>query len=179
MKEFYEPMLYMSTPEHPNTMAIQITLKEPVDGEILQSVVEELRVRFPYFYIKVTAKDNDLFPIPNSLPMTVRNTWDPIDLNSAASNFHFAAWKYDGKRLAFEISHTLTDVACEITCINHQFFLTIGQTFSSEDFISVFLDELASVGIDYEIIQKEPLRLCGLEKFSQTWEESNPDEKTM
>lgn len=427
MKEFYEPILYMSTPEHPNTMEIQIELKEPVDGGILQSVVEELRVRFPYFYIKVTAKDNDLCTIPNPLPMTVRNTWDPIDLNSEASNFHLGAWKFDKKRLAFEISHTLTDgagvipyikstlylylskktgtafdpegfrlpgddipesetgnpfagldidsaeeplylkppiedfyrlnpgedhdpaityiklsesqlmqycrdfdgspnafitvllarairrydpesekpisiavavdhkamlgnhdnyrlfanvvvadfpknrslsdltktctmvrgqimlqaqpenslwamkqkkalyakldpapldvklnviskaagsprwsvsvsyvscrslgpldpfidamyavvepgvtdVACEITCLNHQFFLSIGQTYSSEDFIRVFLDELASVGIDYDIIRKEPLHLCGLEKFSQTREESNSDEKTL
>ena len=58
----------------------------------------------------------------------------------------------------------VTDIACEITCINQQFFLTIGQTFSSDDFLNVFLDELASVGIDYEIIRKEPLRLCGVKK---------------
>ena len=127
MSEFYEPMLYMSTPEHPNTMAIQIELKEPVDGKILQNVVEELRVRFPYFYIKVTAKDNDLFPAPNPLPMTVRNTWDPIDFNSAASNYHIAAWKYDGKRLAFEISHTLTDGAGVIPYVKSALYLYLSR----------------------------------------------------
>ena len=32
MAEFYEPMLYMSTPEHPNTMGVCIVLKESVGG---------------------------------------------------------------------------------------------------------------------------------------------------
>ena len=60
MAEFYEPMLYMSTPEHPNTMGVCIVLKESVDGEILRNAVEDLRVRFPYFYVKAVPFGNDL-----------------------------------------------------------------------------------------------------------------------
>ena len=111
MKEFYEPMLYLSTPEHPNTMCVITRLKEPIDGDILQSVVQELSVRFPYFYVKAVVRDNDVYPEPNPLPMTVRNTWDPIAFNSAQSNYHLAAWKYEGTRVALEISHSLTDGA--------------------------------------------------------------------
>ena len=111
MKEFYEPMLYMSTPEHPNTMCVITRLKEPIDGDILQSVVQELSVRFPYFYVKAVVRDNDVYPEPNPLPMTVRGTWDPITFNSSQSNYHLAAWKYKGTRMAFEISHSLTDGA--------------------------------------------------------------------
>ena len=111
MKEFYEPMLYLSTPEHPNTMSVVAELKEPIDGNILNSVVEALRVRFPYFYVKAVARDNDVYPVPNPLPMTVRNSWEPINFNSQESNYHLAAWKYDGTRLAVEISHSLTDGA--------------------------------------------------------------------
>lgn len=127
MKEFYEPMLYMSTPDHPNTMGMLIVLKEAVDGEILKSIVEELRVRFPYFYVRVTAKGNDLFPVPNPLPMTVRNTWEPIDFNSPASNFHIAAWKYNGNRMAFEISHSLTDGAGVIPYIKSVLYLYLSK----------------------------------------------------
>ena len=138
MKEFYEPMLYMSTPEHPNTMGVLVTLKEPVDGEILCGVVEELRVRFPYFYVMAAAKDNDLFPVPNPLPMIVRNTWKPINLNSEASNFHLAAWKYDGKRLAFEISHSLTDGAGVLPYIKSALYLYLsrktGEHFAPDGF---------------------------------------------
>ena len=123
MKEFYEPMLYLSTPDHPNTMGMLVVLKEPVDGSILRGVVDELRARFPYFYVKAAARENDLFPVPNPLPMTVRNTWKPIKLNSEESNFHLAAWKYEGKRLAFEISHSLTDGAGVLPYIKSALFL--------------------------------------------------------
>lgn len=111
MKEFYEPMLYMSTPEHPNTMCVAVELKEEIDGGILQNVAEELRVRYPYFYVKAVLRDNDVYPEPNPLPITVRNTWEPIIFNSAESNYHLAAWKFEGKRMAFEITHSLTDGA--------------------------------------------------------------------
>lgn len=111
MKEYYEPMIYMSTPEHPNTMCVIVRLKEQIDGELLQSVVQELSARFPYFYVKGVARDNDLYPEPDPLPMTVRNTWDPINFNSSESNHHLAAWKYEGTRMALEMSHSLSDGA--------------------------------------------------------------------
>ena len=91
MKEFHEPMLYLSTPEHPNTMGVLAVLKEAVDGELLRDVVEELRVRFPYFYVRAASHDKDLLPVPNTLPMTVRSTWAPIMLNAKESNYHLGA----------------------------------------------------------------------------------------
>lgn len=138
MKEFYEPMLYMSTPEHPNTMGVLVTLKETVDGDILRGVVEELCVRFPYFYVKAVAEENDLIPVPNPLPMIVRNTWNPINFNSEESNSHLAAWKYEGNRLAFEVSHSLTDGAGVLPYIKSALFLYLsrkmGVTFDHDGF---------------------------------------------
>jgi len=46
-----------------------------------------------------------------------------------------------------------------------QLFLAIGQNFSSDAFVTAFLDELSSVGIGYEVRGREPLRLCGLEAY--------------
>ncbi|MBO6133706.1 MAG: hypothetical protein J6P05_05155, partial [Lachnospiraceae bacterium] len=127
MKAFYEPMLYISTPDHPNTMGVLVELKDPVDGGILSDAVEELRVRFPYFYVKAAAKDNDLFPVPNPLPMIVRNMWNPINFNSKESNYHLAAWKYEGNRLAFEISHSLTDGAGVLPYIKSALYLYLSR----------------------------------------------------
>lgn len=87
MAEYYEPNLYMSTPGFPNTMGISVTLTEPVDGDILQEVAEELRGRFPYFYVRAESDGSDLVAKPNPLPMTVRNTWEPIDLRSEEANY--------------------------------------------------------------------------------------------
>jgi len=138
MAEFYEPMLYMSTPEHPNTMGVCIVLKESVDGEILRNTVEDLRVRFPYFYVKTVPFGNDLTVEDNSLPMTVRNTWEPINLNSKESNFHLAAWKFEDRKLALEISHSLTDGAGVLPYVKSALFLYLsrryGVSFDREGF---------------------------------------------
>ena len=138
MDEFYEPMLYMSTPEHPNTMGVCIVLKESVDGDILRSAVVDLRTRFPYFYVKAVPSGNDLTVAENSLPMTVRNTWEPINLNSKESNFHLAAWKFEDRKLAFEISHSLTDGAGILSYIKSTLFLYLsrryGISFDKEGF---------------------------------------------
>ena len=123
MAEFYDPMLYMSTPDRPNTMGVVVELKEMVDGNVLRDVVESLRVRFPYFYVKVAPRGMDLLPEENPLPMTVRNTWAPIKLGSQESNLHLAAWKYEGRLLCFEIAHTLTDGAGLLPYIKSAVFL--------------------------------------------------------
>ena len=108
---YYDVMLYMSTEEYPNTMGITATLTERVDGDILRETVEELRERFPYYYVRAAVEGNDLAPVPNPLPVTVRNTWEPIMLHSAEANYHLMAFKYEGDRLAVEISHAVTDGA--------------------------------------------------------------------
>ena len=123
MTEYYEPMLYISTPEHPNTMGALVILKEEVDGDILRDVIGRLKERFPYYYVKVTNTENDLKTIDNPLPMIVRNSWEPITFNSKESNFHLAAWKYEGKCVAFEISHALTDGAGVIPYIKSAMYL--------------------------------------------------------
>lgn len=56
----------------------------------------------------------------------------------------------------------ITDVLCEITCINHHFFLAFMQPFSSEKYFRCFLDELDAAGFSYERIRSEPLRMCGI-----------------
>lgn len=109
MLEFYEPILNLTDPEHHSTMGVILSLKDPVDGDILRYAVEALRERFPYFYVRPGRRGDDLIPVPNPLPMTVRNSWAPIRLNSEASGYHLAAWKYEGRRLAFELPHALTD----------------------------------------------------------------------
>ena len=138
MLEYYEPYLNLSSPEHSNTMGVILSLHDPVDGEILRSVAEELRVRFPYFYVKVACRNNEVITVPNPLPMTVRNSWDSINFNSEDSNYHLATWKYDDRRVAFEIPHSLTDGAGVLPYIKSAMFLYLskatGQRFNPAGF---------------------------------------------
>ena len=138
MLKYYEPRLNLSSPEQQNIMGIIVSLHDPVDGEILRSVIEELRVRFPYFYVKASYNGSDMITVPNDLPMTVRNTWEPVSLNSEESNYHLAAWKYEGHRLAFELPHELTDGAGLFPYIKSAMFLYLskrtGRTFDPSGF---------------------------------------------
>ena len=138
MPEFYEPVLNLSDPEHHSTMGVILSLKDPVDGNVLRSAVEKLRVRFPYFYVKAAFKGGDPVTVPNDLPMTVRNTWEPARFNTEATNFHLAAWKYEGHRLAFEIPHSLTDGAGILPYVKSVMYLylseTTGRTFDPAGF---------------------------------------------
>ncbi|MBQ1491988.1 MAG: hypothetical protein IIZ39_08500, partial [Blautia sp.] len=68
----------------------------------------------------------------------------------------------------------VVDVGCEITCINHNFFVAFIQSFSSEVFLNAFLNELKSVGVSYEVMRKEPLRLCGMDAYMSRAELGKP-----
>ena len=59
----------------------------------------------------------------------------------------------------------VTDVCCEIACINQSFFLAIIQNFSSGTFIDAVFEELKVAGIDCELMGREALKLCGLKAF--------------
>ena len=110
-KHYYEPMMVSCSSENPMTMGITATLTDSINGNLLQEAVEALRERFPYFYVRPKVEDNDIIVIPNPLPATVRNTWEPIRLASKDANYHLIAFKYQGKRLALEMNHTLSDGA--------------------------------------------------------------------
>ena len=56
----------------------------------------------------------------------------------------------------------ITDILCEVTCINHHFFLAFMQPYSSGEYFRCFLKELDSTGISYEFLRSEPLRMCGI-----------------
>ena len=108
-------------------MGVMLKLTEPVDGDILRNVVEQLRERYPYFYVRAVPAGNDLIPVENPLPMAVRGTWEAIRLNAEESNYHLAAWKYEGRRVAFEISHSLTDGAGVLPYMKSALYLYLSQ----------------------------------------------------
>ncbi len=108
---YYDPILCTCSPENPMTMGVTAVLTEEIDGELLKEAALELRERFAYFYVRAKIEDNDIVVVPNPLPMTVRNTWAPIELASKEANYHLAAIKYEGNRICLEMNHALSDGA--------------------------------------------------------------------
>ena len=138
MSEFYDPLLYISSEKYPNMMGAEVTLKEDVDGAMLSEAVEALRERYPYFYVRSRMTENDIVLVPNPLPVTVRRTWEPVTFNTGESNYHLMAVKYEGRRLAVEISHCITDGAGFVPYIKSLLFLYLsaktGESFDSRGF---------------------------------------------
>ena len=128
MLKYYEPHLDLKRPDIHTSMSVVLSLKEEVNGAVLKSVVERLRVRFPYFYVKAALRGDDVVIQPNYLPMSVINSWEPILLNSEDSNYHLAFWKYEGHRLAFEISHDLTDGTGIMPYVKSAMYLYLTET---------------------------------------------------
>ena len=110
-KHYYDPMLCTCSQENPMTMGVTAVLTEEIDAELLKEAAQELRERFAYFYVRAKIEDNDIVVVPNPLPMTVRNTWAPIELASKEANYHLAAIKYEGNRICLEMNHALSDGA--------------------------------------------------------------------
>ena len=54
------------------------------------------------------------------------------------------------------------DVMCEIACINHSFFVALGQRNSSRELFEALLCELQQVNIPFKIMRDEEYHLCGL-----------------
>jgi len=138
MKNYYDPMLFASTPEHPGIAGVMAVLKEEIDVAILQEVVESLRDRFPYFYVRPAVEDSELIAVPNPLPIIVRNTWEPTRLMSKEANYHLTAFKYEGTAFAMETSHLLTDGAGLIPYFMSVLYCYLtrktGETFDPEGF---------------------------------------------
>ncbi|MBR6983271.1 MAG: hypothetical protein IKH75_07030, partial [Ruminococcus sp.] len=66
------------------------------------------------------------------------------------------------KELYFLAEASAVDVMCEIACINHSFFLALGQCNSSRELFEALLCELEQANIKFEIMRDEEYHLCGL-----------------
>ena len=55
------------------------------------------------------------------------------------------------------------DIMSEVACINHSFFLALGQTFSNRRFLDAFLIELKEAGIPFDVMGDEEYHLCGFQ----------------
>jgi hypothetical protein len=61
---------------------------------------------------------------------------------------------------------SVTDVMCEIACVNHCFFLALSQKTASKAFFKAFfkafLAELDAIGVLFEVMRSEPFHLRGV-----------------
>ena len=67
----------------------------------------------------------------------------------------------------------VSDILCEVACVNHSFFLAFAQAFGPGDVLDAFLREMESAGISYEVMRTEPCRLSGV-RYDDILDETTP-----
>ena len=101
--------LYQREDRFSYVIRVKVTMKEPVDSEILRHSVNTAIRRYPYFSVRVAqGKDGGYKLLPNDKPVAVLPIAEkPRSVCSEEVNKHLLFVEYSGKDLYFNISHSL------------------------------------------------------------------------
>lgn len=112
MNRPYDPLLYISSPEMPFTIRVEVTLKEEIDGEILFRAAQKAKERYPYFSLRALRDGEEIGTGYNPLPFAVYYDGETVlPLGGEEVNRHFFAFGYHGRQIDFYASHAVTDGA--------------------------------------------------------------------
>ncbi len=95
---YYDPMFYLCSEEMPFGIRVEITLKNEIDGEILETAVNTAIKRYPYFAVKIVKSGEELVTEKNDLPIKVFQGDLLYPLGSAEVNYHLLALSYSEKK---------------------------------------------------------------------------------
>lgn len=105
------PFYYGSSEEAPNTAVVTVTMKDEVDGALLEAVVARVMKRYPHFMVKPAIRDNEYILLDNDSPVVVKRGTAFVPLGGEASNGHLLSFSYEGTRLSLAFFHGLSDGA--------------------------------------------------------------------
>lgn len=106
---YYDPMFYICSAEMPFTIRIEIDLKAAVAEASLVYAVNKAITRYPYFCMRVEAKEEELLAAANDLPIAVYPGPEVRPLGSPEVNNHLIAVSYEENRINLFVSHVITD----------------------------------------------------------------------
>lgn len=88
---------------------MEIVMKEPVNGEMLQAAVNFTVSRHPYFKSSLQERGGDYYIAENEMPFEVKETTQLRALGSRELNFHLIDVTYHGKQIFVAFHHALCD----------------------------------------------------------------------
>ncbi len=104
-------MFYGASREFANTFSVRVTLKNPIEPDVLRRDLDRAMGRYPYFSVSLGAQGEELVLEDNPLPVTIVEGPEPAKLNTAASNYHLVGVSYERTSVVFGAFHALTDGA--------------------------------------------------------------------
>ncbi len=101
--------VYETKDSEPNTFRETITLKDPIDGEILRQAVDETMKRYPYFQVCLEREGADPVFRSNPRKIPVLHTDERTVLGSAQTDGHLLCFCWWENRLHIDAYHGMTD----------------------------------------------------------------------
>lgn len=101
--------VYEATAENPRTFRLTIKLKDMVDEDVLAEAVRKTMKRYPYFCVRLSIYDDEVFFEENTTPTPVLHTDGPIMLGGYETQSHLLAFCWWKNKVHIDLWHGLTD----------------------------------------------------------------------
>lgn len=101
--------VYEATAENPRTFRLTIKLKDMVDEDVLAEAVRKTMKRYPYFCVRLSIYDDEVFFEENTTPTPVLHTDGPIMLGGYETQSHLLAFCWWKNKVHIDAWHALTD----------------------------------------------------------------------
>lgn len=102
-------LLYAAGEDLVNTHRTAVTMKDPVDPQILEEAIRKAAVRYPYFAVRLERRGEEYVMVLNELPFVLSPNGGTVTLGTEESNGHLFAFAWDGCRFFADASHFITD----------------------------------------------------------------------
>lgn len=101
--------VYETTLDNPHTFRVTVKTKDMVDGKMLQHATETTVKRYPYFLMKPSWDQGEIYFEDNDAPMPVIHADGPITLGGSETNGHLLCVSWWKNKIHVDVYHALTD----------------------------------------------------------------------
>ena len=103
------PLLYGANEDFLSSFKLALTMRDPVDRDLLAKAVEGAMARYPYFCVLAERRGNELVLGHNPRPVPVFGDGRDVVLGSEESKFHLVAFSCAGRQIYLNASHYIAD----------------------------------------------------------------------
>ena len=103
------PLFYAANERFRNTIRFTLELTEDIDIEALKYAAERVKMRYPYFSVRIRTKEESYVLEENEKPFVISEDGTPKCLNSKESNDHLLAFAFEENRIFIDVSHFIAD----------------------------------------------------------------------
>lgn len=100
---------YTISDDNSFSLRVELGMRDPVDGDILQKSVDEIGQRFSYLKQRLACNATDVYYETTDRDFVLKKTNQPIRLNSAESNGNLLAFSYDDQHIYIDAFHGQLD----------------------------------------------------------------------